>query len=105
MCFAHMRSTTTRSERICHWPRTHRWRDPSRPSEALSRCRSSADCITIMCGSDLRQRHPALAYPAEAMALTHGLAQSGFLVDRNLAFEAHAADGQNERLPRLVAEL
>jgi ABC-type uncharacterized transport system substrate-binding protein len=39
------------------------------------------------------------------VALTHGLAQNGFILDRNLAFEARGADGQNDRLPRLLAEL
>jgi len=39
------------------------------------------------------------------LALIHGLAQNGFIVDRNLAFEARGADGQNDRLPRLLAEL
>jgi len=39
------------------------------------------------------------------LALTHGLAQNGFSVDRNLGFEARGAEGQNDQLPRLLAEL
>src|SRR4051812_47914046 len=44
----------TAPEHICHWPKTHRCRDASMPPGAFFRCRSSADCITIMSGSDLR---------------------------------------------------
>ena len=39
------------------------------------------------------------------LALTRGLAQNGFIVDKNLAFEARGAEGENGRLPGLVAEL
>ena len=34
-----------------------------------------------------------------------GLARSGYTLDQNLAFEFRGADGHNERLPPLVAEL
>jgi putative tryptophan/tyrosine transport system substrate-binding protein len=38
-------------------------------------------------------------------ALIRGLAQVGYTLDQNLAFEFRGADGHNERLPALVAEL
>src|SRR3954454_3551846 len=37
------------------WPRTRPYPEPSRPSAAFFPCRSSADCITITSGSDLRE--------------------------------------------------
>ncbi len=38
-------------------------------------------------------------------ALIHGLAQDGYIVDKNLAFERLGAGGRVDRLPQLVAEL
>jgi hypothetical protein len=51
-------STITAPEHICHWARTHRCREPFMPPRAFFRCRSSADCITIMSESDLRHGQP-----------------------------------------------
>lgn len=50
-------------------------------------------------GTSLGEKSPSM------LALTRGLAQNGFTVDRNLAFEPRSAEGQNDRLPRLVGEL
>jgi putative ABC transport system substrate-binding protein len=37
--------------------------------------------------------------------LIHGLAQRGYALDRNLAFERRGAEGHKDRLPQLLAEL
>jgi hypothetical protein len=58
VCCARTSSTTTAPEHICHWAKTHRCREPSMPPGAFFRCASSADCITIMSGSDLRHGQP-----------------------------------------------
>src|SRR3954447_18069011 len=55
MCCALTRATTTVREHTYRWPRTRPYPEPSRSSAALFPCRSSADCITITSGSDLRQ--------------------------------------------------
>src|SRR5437764_239204 len=59
MCCALTRVTTTVRERTYRWPRTRPYPEPSRPSAAFFPCRSSADCITITSGSDLRQPQAA----------------------------------------------
>jgi putative tryptophan/tyrosine transport system substrate-binding protein len=38
-------------------------------------------------------------------ALIRGLAQAGYTLNKNLAFERRGAEGHNDRLPRLVAEV
>src|SRR3954454_11761884 len=55
MCCALTRSTTMAPEHTSPWPRTRPYPEPSKPSAALFRCRSSADYITDTSGSDLRQ--------------------------------------------------
>jgi hypothetical protein len=37
--------------------------------------------------------------------LIRGLAQRGYALDRNLAFERRAAEGHKDRLPQFLAEL
>ena len=70
------------AEHICRWPRTHPSPDPSRPSEAFFRYRSSADYITIMCGSDLRQRQYGFAHITARCRYRHAPAsrQSGSIL-------------------------
>jgi len=43
--------------------------------------------------------------PAELEALRHGLRERGYVEGRNLVIETRWADGREERLPALVAEL
>jgi ABC-type uncharacterized transport system substrate-binding protein len=42
---------------------------------------------------------------SQGLALIRGLAQRGYKLGRNLAFERHGAEGHIDRLPRLVNEL
>jgi putative ABC transport system substrate-binding protein len=42
---------------------------------------------------------------AQGVALIRGLAQHGYALDRNLAFERRGAEAHTDRLPRLVEEL
>src|SRR3954463_7514747 len=84
MWSARIRNTTTSLERICPLSRTLRYPEPSMRSEELYPCRSSADCITIMSGSDFRQgqQNVALEHRQKILRirgrpkldhLTHGL--------------------------------
>jgi putative tryptophan/tyrosine transport system substrate-binding protein len=48
---------------------------------------------------------PVEVSPIQHDAILHGLAETGFVADRNLIFEYHSIDHRLDRMPAVAAEL